>query len=82
MAVYDPGAFYVKGVTHLQLVSTATRRVTSTSRPWRRDDFAGQPDGDPDVNMWTFGLHGGARFPMGGASVVTPYLNSTMSTRS
>ena len=25
--------------------------------------------------MWTAGLHGGARFPMGGNSVVTPYLN-------
>ena len=25
--------------------------------------------------MWTAGLHGGARFPMGGDSVVTPYFN-------
>ena len=25
--------------------------------------------------MWTAGLHGGARLPMGGNSVVTPYLN-------
>ena len=25
--------------------------------------------------MWTLGLHGGARFPMGGTSVLTPYLN-------
>ena len=32
-AVYDPGAFYVKGLTHLQLVSTATSN--------RRINFAG-----------------------------------------
>ena len=25
--------------------------------------------------MWTFGLHGGARFAMGANSVLTPYLN-------
>ena len=37
--------------------------------------FAANPSGDPDINMWTAGLHGGARLPMGGNSVVTPYLN-------
>ncbi len=25
--------------------------------------------------MWTFGLHGGARFSMSATSVLTPYLN-------
>ena len=44
--------------------------------------FAANPTADPDVNMWTVGLHGGARFPMSANSVVTPYLNSTMSTPS
>ena len=34
-----------------------------------------RPTRRPDVDMWTFGLHGGARLPMGGASVITPYLN-------
>ena len=37
--------------------------------------FASNPRGDPDSNMWTFGLHGGYRIGMGGNSVVTPYLN-------
>jgi outer membrane autotransporter protein len=38
-------------------------------------NFASSPDGDPDVNMWTFPLDGGARFSLGEASVLTPYLN-------
>ena len=37
--------------------------------------FTANPSGDPDINMWTAGLHGGARLPMGGNSVITPYLN-------
>ncbi len=37
--------------------------------------FAATPTASPDVRMWTFGLHGGARLAMGGSSVITPYLN-------
>jgi uncharacterized protein with beta-barrel porin domain len=31
--------------------------------------------GDPDVNMWTVGLHAGARIATSKTSVLTPYLN-------
>jgi trimeric autotransporter adhesin len=35
----------------------------------------GQLYGDPDVRLWTLGLHGGYRIAMGATSAVTPYLN-------
>ena len=75
-AVYDPGAFFVKGVTHLQLAerqldpSHQLHRARHRERPSLR-----HPTGSPDVKMWTFGLHGGARLPMSATSVLTPYLN-------
>ena len=76
MAVYDPGAFYVKGDDHLQLVSTAIRR--------RHINFAGLAPGatfagtpmairtstcGPSVSM------AARASAMGANSVLTPYLN-------
>jgi uncharacterized protein with beta-barrel porin domain len=74
-AVYDPGTFFVKGVTtYSSLNGDATRHINFAGlAPGAA--FAANPTGDPDVNMWTAGLHGGARLPMGASSVVTPYLN-------
>src|SRR4029079_304300 len=74
-AVYDPGAFYVKGVaTYNWYDGDSTRRINFAGLA-PGATFAGTVTGDPDVKMWTAGLHGGARFPLGGASVATPYLN-------
>jgi outer membrane autotransporter protein len=74
-AVYDPGPFFLKGVTtYSWFDGDATRHVNFAGLATGAS-FAGTPIGDPDVKMWTFGLHGGARLPMGGASVITPYLN-------
>ena len=74
-AVYDPGPFFLKGLTtYSSLNGNSTRHI----------DFAGlspgvtfsaNPTGSPDVRMWTFGLHGGARLSMGKSSVLTPYLD-------
>ena len=71
--VYDPGAFFVKAVgTYNSYNGTSTRHINFVPLG---GTFAGTPTGSPDVEMWTAGLHGGARLPMGGNSVVTPYLN-------
>jgi hypothetical protein len=74
-AVYDPGPFFLKGVTTYSWFDGDSRRHVNFAGLATGASFAGQLTGDPDVKMWTFGLHGGARLPMGGASVVTPYLN-------
>ena len=42
------------------------------SNKWRA---LGTIRGDPDIKMTTLGLHGGARWAMGGNSVVRPFLN-------
>ena len=74
-AVYDPGAFFVKGVTTYSWYDgDASRHINFTGLATGAS-FTANPSGDPDINMWTAGLHGGARLPMGGNSVITPYLN-------
>ena len=71
-ATYDPGAFFVKGVTTYSWYDgDATRHIDFT--PFG-GTFHETPTGDPDVRLWTAGLHAGARLAMAG-SVVTPYLN-------
>jgi outer membrane autotransporter protein len=71
--VFDPGAFYVKALgTYNWFDGDAEREVDFT--PFG-GTFEGTIGGDPDVRMWTLGLHGGARFAVGASSVVTPYLN-------
>ncbi len=74
-AVYDPGAFYVKGVTTYSWYDGDSRRHINFAGLAPGATFAANPEGDPDIKMWTAGLHGGARFPLGGNSVATPYLN-------
>lgn len=70
---YDPGQFYVKALgTYTWMDGDSTRRIDFA--PYG-GTFAGTTNGDPDVRMWTFGLHGGYRIAMGGTSVLTPYLN-------
>jgi trimeric autotransporter adhesin len=74
-AVYDPGSFFLKGVTtYSSLNGDSTRHINFTGLG-AGTGFTANPDGSPDVKMWTFGLHGGARLPMGATSVITPYLN-------
>ena len=66
-AVYDPGAFYVKGVTTYSWYDGDSTPAHQLRGAWHRERLRRQPStGDPDVKMWTAGLHGGARFPMGG----------------
>ena len=74
-AVYDPGAFYVKGLTTYSWYDGDSKRRINFAGLGTGTNFAGELTGDPDVKMWTLGLHAGARFPMGGSSVITPYLN-------
>jgi uncharacterized protein with beta-barrel porin domain len=72
---YDPGAFFVKGLaTYSDLSGNSTRHINFSGLATGAT-FAATPTGSPDVKMWTFGLHGGARLPMGATSVITPYLN-------
>jgi hypothetical protein len=71
--VYDPGAFYLKAMTtHTWFNGRAERLIDFTGFG---GSTVGVVTGDPDVRLMTFGLHGGARLPMGPNSVVTPYLN-------
>jgi outer membrane autotransporter protein len=74
-AVYDPGPFYLKGMTTYSSLNGDSTRHINFSGLGTGVSFAGNPQGSPDVKMWTVGLHGGARLPMGGSSVVTPYVN-------
>ncbi|MFL6735440.1 MAG: autotransporter domain-containing protein [Sphingomonas sp.] len=74
-AVYDPGSFFVKGVTTYSSMNGDATRHINFSGLGTGTGFAATPTGNPDVKMWTFGLHGGARLAMGGNSVVTPYLD-------
>jgi hypothetical protein len=74
-AVYDPGAFYLKGLgTYSSLNGDSTRNIDFAPLATGAT-FAARPTGHPDVKMWTVGVHGGARFPTSASSVITPYLN-------
>ena len=73
--VYDPGTFYVKGVTTYSWYDGDSSRNINFSGLAPGATFASSPNGDPDVTMWTAGIHAGARFALGGNSVLTPYLN-------
>ena len=74
-AVYDPGSFFLKGVTtYSSLNGDATRHINFTGLG-TGTSFAANPTGSPDAKMWTFGLHGGARVSMSASSVLTPYLD-------
>ena len=74
-AVYDPGSFFLKGVTtYSSLNGDATRHINFTGLG-TGTTFAANPTGSPDAKMWTFGLHGGARVSMSASSVITPYLD-------
>ena len=74
-AVYDPGTFYLKGMTTYSWYDGDSDRNINFGGLATGATFAASPQGDPDVNMWTFGLHGGMRVAMGETSVLTPYLN-------
>jgi trimeric autotransporter adhesin len=74
-AVYDPGAFFVKGVTTYSSLNGNSHRNIDFAGLAPGATFASNPNGDPDIRMWSIGLHGGARFNMSANSVITPYLN-------
>ncbi len=70
--MFDPGAFYIKGMgTYSWFDSDASRRINFVPQG---GTIAGALNGDPDVKMWTLGLHRGARFGMWASSTLTPYL--------
>ena len=67
--------FYVKGVTTYSWYDGDSTRHINFAGLAAGATFASVVEGDPDVKMWTFGLHGGYRIGMGGNSVLTPYLD-------
>ena len=73
--VYDPGTFYVKGMTTYSWYDGDSSRNINFNGLAPGANFVASPNGDPDVTMWTAGIHAGARFALGGNSVLTPYLN-------
>jgi uncharacterized protein YhjY with autotransporter beta-barrel domain len=73
--VYDPGTFYVKAMTTYSWYDGDSERNINFAGLAPGATFAASPNGDPDVTMWTAGIHAGARFALGGNSVLTPYLN-------
>src|SRR5439155_9332266 len=66
---YDPGPFYVKALGTYSAYNGKADRHINFAPLATGATFAGSPHSSPDVDMWTFGLHGGARFPMSGTSV-------------
>jgi len=74
-ALYDPGAFFLKALASYSSLKGHSTRHIDFGALAPGASFAANPTGRPDANMWTFGLHGGARFALGGRSVVKPYLN-------
>ena len=73
--VFDRGTFFVKGVaTYSALNGDSTRHIDFAGLA-PGATFAATPRGSPNIRMLTGGLHGGARFPMGSAVLVSPYLN-------
>jgi uncharacterized protein YhjY with autotransporter beta-barrel domain len=72
---YDARSFFVKALgTYSSLGGDSTRHI-DFSGLGAGTGFIANPRGRPDARMWTFGLHGGARFNMGASSVITPYLD-------
>src|SRR4029079_4171179 len=62
--VYDPGSFFVKAVTtYSSLNGDSTRHIDFTGLA-PGATFAATVHGDPDVKMWTGGIHGGGRFSL------------------
>jgi uncharacterized protein with beta-barrel porin domain len=74
-ALYDPGSFFLKGVTTYSSFSGDSSRTVNFSKLATGAKFGGRISGDPDVTMWTAGLHGGTRFSLSTDSVVTAYLD-------
>jgi trimeric autotransporter adhesin len=67
--VYDPGAFFVKAVgTYSALKGGAHRHLDFGVSP-------GAITGNPDVTMWTLGVHGGYRLPLSATNLVTPFVD-------
>ena len=74
-AVYDPGSFYVKAL--------GTYSWFDHGKAHRQIDFPalgfgtlnGTVTANPDVDLWTLGLHAGYRIPIAPNSVITPFLN-------
>ncbi|MEO7655550.1 MAG: autotransporter outer membrane beta-barrel domain-containing protein, partial [Sphingomicrobium sp.] len=73
--VYDPGTFYVKAMTTYSWYDGDSSRNINFAGLAPGATFSASPNGDPDVTMWTAGIHAGMRVAMGGNSVLTPYLN-------
>jgi outer membrane autotransporter protein len=61
-ADFDPGPLFVKGVANFSALGGHSTRGSDLK-------------GSPDAHLWSAGLHGGARFPLGGSSVVAPFLD-------
>jgi len=74
-AAYDPGAFFVKAMTTYSWFNGDSTRHVDFTQLATGAAFKGTPTAHPDANLWTFGLHGGARVAVGESSVVTPYVN-------
>ena len=74
-AAYDPGRFYVKGTTTYSWFNGQSKRAIDLRSLAAGATFSGTARGNPDVNLWTLGLHAGARLPLAASSVATPYLN-------
>ncbi len=72
---YDPGPWFAKAMTTYSSFNGNSDRHINFAGLAPGATFVANPQGSPDVKMWTFGLHGGARFSMSANSVITPYLN-------
>ena len=73
--IYDPGPWFLKGVTTYSSLNGDFTRHVDFAGLAPGATFAATVRGNPDIKMWTFGLHGGGRFNIGANSVLTPYLN-------
>jgi hypothetical protein len=70
--VYDPGPWFLKGVTTYSSLNGDSTRHIDFAGLAPGATFAATVHGNPDVKMWTFGLHGGARFNISANSAYAP----------
>jgi hypothetical protein len=74
-AVYDPGLFFVKALGTYNWFNGRAHRTLNWAALDPAMALKGTIESHPDVDMYTFGLHGGLRLKTGTASLLIPYVN-------
>jgi uncharacterized protein with beta-barrel porin domain len=74
-AAFDTGRFFLKGLTTYSWFNADSTRHVDFTQLANGATFRGTPTAHPDASLWTVGLHGGGRLPVGASSVAMPYVD-------